>query len=111
MTDLAKKHCKPCEDKTGLLNENEAKNLLEETDHWTIVENKHIEKSIRFKDFVSALSFINKVGEIAEKEGHHPDFCLTNWNKVTFTLSTHSIGGLSENDFILASKIDEISRS
>lgn len=110
MNELSKKKCKPCEDKTGLLPKDEAVHLLEETDKWTIVENTHIEKSIRFKDFKSALNFINKVSEIAEQENHHPDFCLTSWNKVTFTLSTHSIGGLSENDFILAAKIDELSR-
>lgn len=110
MSDLAKKNCKPCEEKTGLLPEDEVLHLLEETDKWTIVENKQIEKSLRFKDFKSAVAFINKVADIADQEGHHPDFCLTSWNKVTFTLSTHSIGGLSENDFILAAKIDQISR-
>lgn len=105
---LAKKKCKPCEDKTGKLNKEEAKHLLEEINTWKIVEDKHIEKTLQFKDFQSALSFVNKVGEIAEEEGHHPDLSIFSWNKVKIVLSTHSIGGLSENDFILAAKVDSL---
>ena len=110
MPELAKKKCTPCEEKTGKLETTEAKHLVEELDRWKIVEVKHIEKTLQFKDFASALAFINKVGDVAEQENHHPDISLFNWNKVKFVLSTHSIGGLSENDFIMAAKIDEIAR-
>src|SRR5882724_4690722 len=105
MSELAKKKCVPCEDKSGALEPKVAEHLLEELNKWKIVDEKHIEKTLQFKNFASALAFINKVGEIAEKENHHPDIALFSWNKVKFTLSTHSIGGLSENDFILAAKI------
>lgn len=110
MSDLAKKKCVPCEDKTGKLEPIQSKNLLQDIDKWNIVDDRYIEKTLLFKDFASALTFINKVGEIAERENHHPDICLFSWNKVKFTLSTHSINGLSENDFILAAKIDELAK-
>ena len=67
-----------------------------------------IVKTIVTKDFNSAIEAINKIGELAEQEGHHPDLNLHSWNKLTITLSTHSIGGLSENDFIVAAKIDSL---
>ncbi len=111
MSELAKKKCAACEDKTGKLPSGEATHFLEELDKWKIVDDKYIEKTLLFKDFSSALTFINSVGKIAEQENHHPDIRLFNWNRVTFTLSTHSIGGLSENDFILAAKIDELARA
>ncbi len=110
MTDLSEKNCLPCEDKTGKLEPAAAEHLLEELDKWKIIDDKKIEKTLQFTDFAAALKFINLVGEIAEKEKHHPDISLFSWNKVKFTLATHSIGGLSENDFILAAKIDEIAR-
>lgn len=110
MSELAKKKCVPCEDKTGKLDSAEAGHLLEELNRWKIVEGVRIEKTLQFKDFATALAFVNKVGEIAERENHHPDISIFSWNKVKFTLSTHSIGGLSENDFILAAKIDELVR-
>ncbi len=110
MSELANKKCVPCEDKTGKLESNKSTELLEELDKWKIIEDTHIEKTLQFVDFAAALAFINKVGEIAQKENHHPDIYLFSWNKVKFTLSTHSIKGLSENDFILAAKIDELAR-
>lgn len=112
MTDLAKKRCVPCEDKTGesKLGHNAVAELSHELDRWNIIDDARIEKSLRFKDFAAALAFVNTVAAIAETENHHPDIHLTEWNKVTLSLSTHSIGGLSENDFILAAKIDEIVR-
>ena len=110
MSDLSKKHCKPCEEKTGRLDSAQTAKLTEDLDHWKIVENKFIEKTLQFKDFSSALAFVNKIGAIAEKENHHPDICVFSWNKVRFSLSTHSINGLSENDFILAAKIDELAK-
>ena len=75
---------------------------------WTVVEDKRIEKESKFKDFKEALAFVNKVGVIAESENHHPDINLHNWNKVKITLSTHAIKGLSDNDFIMAAKIETL---
>lgn len=75
---------------------------------WEIVDDLRLEKDFKFKDFARALAFINAIGAIAETENHHPDIHLHNWNKVKFTLSTHAIKGLSQNDFILAAKIDEV---
>lgn len=72
---------------------------------WAVVEERYLEKEFRFKDFREALSFANKVGAIAEQEGHHPDLFIS-WGKVKVQLSTHKIKGLSENDFILAAKCD-----
>jgi len=74
---------------------------------WTVIDNVRIAKSFRFKDFKGALEFVNLVGAVAEEEGHHPDIQL-GWGKVTISLMTHKIKGLSRNDFILASKIDQI---
>jgi 4a-hydroxytetrahydrobiopterin dehydratase len=73
---------------------------------WQAEENKKIKKEFVFKDFVSAIAFVNRVAAVAEGEGHHPALFIS-YNKVKVTLSTHAIGGLSENDFILAAKIDE----
>lgn len=107
---LNKRKCVPCEDKSGRLDHDDIQPLKEELDRWNIIDDKKIEKTLRFKDFASAVAFVNKVAEIAESENHHPDISIFSWNKVKFTLSTHSVGGLTENDFILASKIDEVSR-
>lgn len=84
----------------------EAEALLEKVEGWKLKENK-IRKVYRFKDFKESMRFVNKVADLAEEEGHHPDI-LVSWNKVTLTLTTHAVGGLSRNDFILAAKIDKI---
>lgn len=105
--DIKNKKCVPCEGGVKPLTPDEYGAFLRsELTGWSDREDKYIEKDYKFKDFKEALAFVNKVGEIAEAEGHHPDINLHNWNKVKLTLSTHAIGGLSENDFILASKID-----
>lgn len=104
---LKQKKCVPCEGGVQPLKPDEYGGFLRnELEGWIAVEEKKIAKEYKFKNFKEALAFINKVGAIAEEEGHHPDINLHGWNKVTLTLSTHAIGGLSENDFILASKID-----
>ena len=72
---------------------------------WKLINQHHIEKEFLFKDFKKALEFTNKVGKLAEKEGHHPDIYLA-WGKVKVTIWTHKIDGLTESDFILAAKID-----
>jgi 4a-hydroxytetrahydrobiopterin dehydratase len=107
---MLNKHCVPCNENTPPLTQTEALEMLENLNHWDLKENKLIEKKFKFTDFKSALGFVNKVGEIAETEGHHPDIEIFNWNNVRISLSTHAIKGLSENDFILASKIDQYLR-
>jgi 4a-hydroxytetrahydrobiopterin dehydratase len=92
-TELKDKKCEPCE-KAQL------------PGGWRVTGGKRLEKEYSFRNFREALAFTNRVGEIAEQEGHHPDINLT-WGKVELKLSTHSIGGLSENDFILAAKIGD----
>lgn len=85
--------------------------LAAEIDNWTMEEDRKLEKVLVFKNFKEALDFVNKVGKIAEAEDHHPDISIFNYRKVRIELSTHAVGGLSENDFILAAKIDELSRN
>ena len=106
--DLTQKHCKPCEGGVEPLKLDEyGAYLRNELSGWEAVNEKKIEKDYKFKNFQEALDFVAKVGQIAEEEGHHPDIFLHNWNKVRLTLTTHAIKGLSENDFIVASKIDK----
>lgn len=88
----------------------ERRELSQEVDNWTIEDDKRLEKVLVFKDFKEALGFMNKVGAIAEAENHHPDLLLFDYKKVRIILSTHSIDGLTENDFILAAKIDKLLR-
>jgi 4a-hydroxytetrahydrobiopterin dehydratase len=107
-TPLAQKHCVPCEGGTKPLTPDEYGAILRTLKGWEDIKNIKIEKTYKFKDFKKALAFVNKVGEIAETEQHHPNIYLFGWNKVKITLTTHAIKGLSENDFIMASKIDEI---
>lgn len=106
MEELSQKKCKPCEGGTSPMSEDEAKQMLGQVEGWTLEGNK-IRKDFKLKDFSEALGFVNKIGEVAEKEGHHPDIQIHSYNQVTVTTTTHAIGGLSENDFILASKIDK----
>lgn len=106
-SDLKQKKCVPCEGGVKPLTPDEYEAFLRtELEGWVDRDEKMLEKEYKFKNFKEALAFINYVGAIAEEEDHHPDINLHDWNKVKLTLSTHAIGGLSENDFILASKID-----
>ncbi|MEK7588187.1 MAG: 4a-hydroxytetrahydrobiopterin dehydratase [Patescibacteria group bacterium] len=112
MSDLTKKKCIPCE-KKGMkaFDRERAEEYMVDVKGWTLAEEglpQKISREFEFKDFVEALEFVNRVGDIAELEGHHPDIFLHDWNKVTVTLWTHSIGGLSENDYIVAAKINEV---
>jgi len=105
---LKNKKCEPCEGGVKPLTPDEYESFLrKELTGWDVKDEKVLEKNYKFKNFKEALGFLNKVGELAESEGHHPDMKLYGWNKVKLSLTTHAIGGLSENDFILASKIDE----
>lgn len=105
MQDLAERKCEPCETGTPAVKGAELRRLYAQLGGWALVNEHHLEKEFLFKDFREALGFVNRLGEVAEQEGHHPDIFLT-WGKVKVTLWTHSVGGLSENDFILAAKAD-----
>lgn len=103
---LIHKHCVPCEGGVPTLTRGQAEDFLKEVPGWKLSEDTiKIEKQYKFKDFREAMAFVNKVAEIANAEDHHPDI-LIKYSKVTLTLWTHVIGGLSENDFIVAAKVD-----
>lgn len=105
---LLEKKCVPCEGGVLPLSIQKAQELMKEIDGWTLSSDaKEVKKEWKFKNFAEALAFANKVGAIAEAENHHPEIEIA-WGKVEVELSTHSIGGLSENDFIVAAKIDAI---
>ncbi len=105
---LTDKKCVPCEGGVQPFDAARVAEFLLQTPEWDAdAENKKISRLFTFKDFKEAMVFVNRVAEVAESEGHHPDITI-NWNKVTLSLSTHSIGGLSENDFILAAKINQL---
>ncbi|MEK7089166.1 MAG: 4a-hydroxytetrahydrobiopterin dehydratase [Patescibacteria group bacterium] len=106
MVDLLNKKCMPCEGGVKPLSKADAEDYLDEISGWTLDEKaQKISKEFKFKDFIEAIDFVGRVADVAEEEGHHPDIHIF-YNKVLLELSTHSIGGLSENDFILAAKID-----
>ena len=111
MTDLSNKKCVPCEGGVIPFDISEIHKYQKKVDGWNINENKEkiffLEKSFKFKNFLESQKFVNKVGEISEGEGHHPDIKF-GWGYVEISITTHAIKGLSENDFILASKIDKI---
>ena len=104
---LLNKRCVPCEGGTKAFNREQIEHYLKEAPEWGVVDGK-IEREFVFKDFKEAMVFVNGVGQLAEREGHHPDILIHGYKKIKITLSTHSIGGLSENDFILAAKIDKL---
>ncbi|MGM0532691.1 MAG: 4a-hydroxytetrahydrobiopterin dehydratase [Bacteroidota bacterium] len=105
---LKEKKCKPCEGGTPPLKSQQITHYLKELDtNWEVIDNSQIQQTYKFKNFREALDFANKVGEIAEEEQHHPDLHVY-YGKVIIDLATHAIGGLSENDFIMASKIEDI---
>ena len=105
-TSLADKKCMACEGGVSPLDREEAREMLQKLEQgWEIAEGKKIRKSYEFDDFVGALDFTNKVGEIAEEAGHHPDIYLT-YGEVVLEIWTHSVDGLTGNDFILAAKAD-----
>ena len=108
--DLTKKKCVPCEAGTKPLNKEEMKRYLNQLKTpWNAVEDKKINRKFAFKDFKKAMAFVNKVADLAEKQGHHPDIHIY-YNKVSIVLWTHAISGLSENDFIMAAKIESLGR-
>lgn len=104
---LAQKHCVPCRGGVPPLKGAELENLKNQVTGWQVVEEHHLTKTYTFPDFLKALEFVNRAGAIAEQEGHHPDLYLS-WGKVGVKTWTHKIDGLTESDFILAAKIDQI---
>ena len=108
-SDLLSKHCVPCEGGTKPLAQSTAEAYLTATPGWDLVLEKpnKLMRTLKFKDFVESMQFINRVADVAEAEGHHPDFSVS-WNRVQLELTTHAIGGLSENDFIMAAKINDL---
>ena len=107
-SNLASKHCVPCRGGVPPLQGDELRRFATELGSgWSVVEDHHLEKEYGFPDFRTALAFTNRVGDVAEAEGHHPDVYLS-WGKVTLRIWTHKIDGLTESDFILAAKADEL---
>ena len=108
MSELAAKTCVPCRGGVPPLKGVELEGLERQVPGWNVVEEHHLEKTFRFPDFRSALEFVNRMGNLAEEQGHHPDIFLA-WGKAGVKIWTHKIDGLTESDFILAAKIDALS--
>ena len=109
MNDLTKKKCIPCEGGVIPFDVSQIHKYQKKVDGWDIIKNKDLfmlEKNFTFKNFIDSQNFVNKVGEISEREGHHPDI-IFGWGYAKINITTHAIKGLSENDFILAAKIDK----
>jgi 4a-hydroxytetrahydrobiopterin dehydratase len=110
MGELAKMKCTACRGDEPPLTDGEIEGMLPQVPEWNVVERggvKRLERRFEFYDFAQALAFTNQVGEAAEAEGHHPAI-LTEWGSVTVTWWTHKIGGLHQNDFIMAAKTDQL---
>jgi len=105
---LADKSCVPCRGGVPPLRGKELQEFHKSVPQWTVSNEHHIHREFRFPDFKQALEFVNRVGNLAEQEGHHPDILLS-WGKAGVTLWTHKIDGLTESDFIMAAKIDRLS--
>ena len=109
MSELASKTCVPCKGGVPPLQGEALQTLQKQVEGWNVVEEHHLFKTFKFPDFRTALDFVNRVGEVAETEGHHPVITLT-WGKVEIKIYTHKINGLTESDFILAAKIDTLNK-
>lgn len=106
--DLAQKVCTPCQGGIPPLTPEEAGSYLSQTPGWELKDDgRWLRREFKFADFRGAQDFIDKVGRLAEEQGHHPDLCF-GWGYATISLQTHKIGGLHENDFIMAGKIGEL---
>lgn len=109
MAELAERTCVPCEGGVPPLDSSTVNNFLVQLDGWKIEKEYHLTRSFAFPNFVTALAFVNRVGELAEQQGHHPDIYLA-WGMVKIEIWTHKIKGLTESDFILAARIDKLPR-
>jgi 4a-hydroxytetrahydrobiopterin dehydratase len=107
MSDLAAKTCVPCRGGVPPLRGEELVKLRAQLEGWSVIDEHHLEKNYTFPDFRHALDFTNRVGALAEEQDHHPDIYLA-WGKVGIRIWTHKIDGLTESDFILAARIDQL---
>ncbi len=105
--ELASQTCVPCRGGVPPLQGGELQQILRQVPQWKAVNQHHITRLFTFPDFKQALAFVDRVGEVAEQQGHHPDILLT-WGKAEITLWTHKIDGLTRSDFIMAAKIDQL---
>lgn len=104
--ELVRKKCVPCEGGMPAMGTEQACSLIPQVPGWELIGST-LERKFKFKNFLGSMEFVNKVAQLAEAEGHHPDIHIS-WNRVTLTLTTHAIKGLSENDFIMAAKINAL---
>jgi 4a-hydroxytetrahydrobiopterin dehydratase len=107
MNELVSRDCVPCQGGVPPLGKREIKNLIKELNGWEVVEHHHLRKAFEFKNFRESLNFVNRIGELAEEQGHHPDIFF-GWGHAEVSIWTHKIDGLTESDFILAAKIDAL---
>jgi len=107
MSDLSSRQCIPCRGGVPPLQGQEITDLLTELDGWDVVNQHHLKKTLSFANFREAQQFVNRIGDLAEEQGHHPDICF-GWGRAEITIWTHKIDGLTESDFILAAKIDKL---
>ena len=107
MSELATRQCIPCRGGVPPLKGEESSRLLAELQDWEVVNEHHLRKEYKFANFREAQNFVNRVGALAEEQGHHPDICY-GWGRAEVTIWTHKIDGLTESDFILAAKIDTL---
>jgi 4a-hydroxytetrahydrobiopterin dehydratase len=110
MSELASRHCVPCRGGVPPLKGSEITKLLDDLEGWEVINEHHLRKGFQFTNFLQSQEFVNRVGDIAEEQGHHPDICF-GWGKAEITIWTHKIDGLTESDFILAAKIDQLGKA
>jgi 4a-hydroxytetrahydrobiopterin dehydratase len=107
MSELATRNCVPCRGGVPALRGQEITTLQAQLDGWEVVNEHHLRKEYKFEDFQQAQEFVDRVGDLAETQGHHPDICF-GWGRAEITIWTHKIDGLTESDFILAARIDAL---
>ncbi|HYV24732.1 MAG TPA: 4a-hydroxytetrahydrobiopterin dehydratase [Pyrinomonadaceae bacterium] len=107
MSELAERQCVPCRGGVPPMKGEQINEMSSQVPDWQVVNEHHLQRAYSFKDFREALDFVNRIGELAEEQGHHPDICF-GWGKADITIWTHKIDGLTESDFVLAAKIDKL---
>jgi 4a-hydroxytetrahydrobiopterin dehydratase len=107
MSELASRQCVPCRGGVPPLKGEEIAKLSPQLQGWDVINEHHLNKAYKFSNFAEAQSFVDRVGQLAEEQGHHPDICF-GWGRAEISIWTHKINGLTESDFILAAKIDKL---